>query len=329
MLADMIGISHGNGMVVELWTLFFVGSVLGWGIEVMYRSYHAGRLVNPGMLHGPYVPLYGIGLLCIVLAVPLAERLQAFTAAVLVAALVTAVEYVTGAAVEKFLGLRLWDYRGRRFNLHGRICLRFSLYWFLLIFLVLQVLQLLDNPLSSLRAALTAEHIRSAVAVSAIIIASDAAVSLFSILRLRSSLQKLRVHTAAEDAAIAVQRRLQHIIGWARRFPAIARQLVQQRQGLRSTSIFIPEHYRPSRRYTRRKQELLQWVRQRYAQSLSEQDWRLVDSTIAAAAALPVRARRVVEAQIHPGHPDSGIHSLRPTERLLVFLVRTRVESMP
>ena len=41
----------------------------------------------------------------------------------------TVLEYVGSWVLERFFGLRLWDYRDQAFNLRGRICLRFSLYW--------------------------------------------------------------------------------------------------------------------------------------------------------------------------------------------------------
>ncbi len=48
------------------------------------------------------------------------------------AALITAVEYAVGHVVNRVMRWNVWDYSGRRFNLHGQICPRFTLYWFLL-----------------------------------------------------------------------------------------------------------------------------------------------------------------------------------------------------
>lgn len=47
--------------------LFFIGSVLGWVLELFYPALHLRRqsgaeVVNPGFCVGPYVPLYGFGL---------------------------------------------------------------------------------------------------------------------------------------------------------------------------------------------------------------------------------------------------------------------------
>ena len=44
--------------------LFAVGSFLGWVLEVFYRRFFsAKKWVNPGFMKGPWVPLYGFGVL--------------------------------------------------------------------------------------------------------------------------------------------------------------------------------------------------------------------------------------------------------------------------
>lgn len=39
--------------------LFFVGSILGWGIELVFRRIVHHKWINPGFCIGPYVPIYG------------------------------------------------------------------------------------------------------------------------------------------------------------------------------------------------------------------------------------------------------------------------------
>ena len=41
--------------------LFAVYSFMGWLIEVAYRSVTQRKLINAGFLHGPFIPIYGIG----------------------------------------------------------------------------------------------------------------------------------------------------------------------------------------------------------------------------------------------------------------------------
>ena len=44
--------------------LFFIGAILGWGLEVFYRRFFSKanperRWINPGFCTGPWLPLYG------------------------------------------------------------------------------------------------------------------------------------------------------------------------------------------------------------------------------------------------------------------------------
>jgi uncharacterized protein len=41
-------------------------SSLGWVLEVLYRSLANRRFVNPGLLKGPYLILYGTGALALI-----------------------------------------------------------------------------------------------------------------------------------------------------------------------------------------------------------------------------------------------------------------------
>ena len=47
--------------------LFFIGSVLGWVLELFFRKFFSGsnpehKWINPGFCTGPYLPIYGFGL---------------------------------------------------------------------------------------------------------------------------------------------------------------------------------------------------------------------------------------------------------------------------
>jgi uncharacterized membrane protein len=107
---------------VVIWYFFFY-AVIGYLVEVAYCSILQHRLVNRGFLYGPWLPIYGIGALVIAACTrPFAEyALVVFLATM---ALTSLVEYITSVALERFFGLRLWDYSGYRFNFRGRVCLK-------------------------------------------------------------------------------------------------------------------------------------------------------------------------------------------------------------
>ena len=124
--------------------LFFIGSVFGWVLELLFRKFFSGsnpehRWVNPGFCVGPYLPLYGTGLCVLYLLAGLGARCGLDDSPEGVAALLalmalsmTAVEYLTGLVLLKWARLRLWDYRDCRGNVQGLICPLFSLFWALL-----------------------------------------------------------------------------------------------------------------------------------------------------------------------------------------------------
>ena len=111
------------------WLLFFFFYCFcGWVWESCYVSAKRRQWVNRGFLHGPMLPIYGTGAIIILLAtIPVRENPALVFLLGMLAA--TALEYVTGAAMEALFKVRYWDYSGKPFNLNGHICLTCSLAW--------------------------------------------------------------------------------------------------------------------------------------------------------------------------------------------------------
>lgn len=101
---------------------FFVCAFLGWIWEVMLTFIKTGTIVNRGVLHGPWLPIYGFGGIGILLLVGHLRKyppLVFLTSAVFCGVM----EYFTGWYLETFRHLKWWDYSDIPLNLHGRICL--------------------------------------------------------------------------------------------------------------------------------------------------------------------------------------------------------------
>ena len=111
------------------WLLFFFFYCFcGWVWESCYVSAKRRQWVNRGFLHGPMLPIYGTGAIIILLAaIPVRENPALVFLLGMLAA--TALEYVTGAAMEALFKVRYWDYSQQPFNLGGHICLTCSLAW--------------------------------------------------------------------------------------------------------------------------------------------------------------------------------------------------------
>ena len=109
---------------VTIWSLigvFFAFSMVGWIWEVSLAYVSEGMFVNRGMLHGPWLPIYGSGVALItVLLYRFRNRpmLEAFAIVILCGF----IEYMSSWVTELRTGLRWWDYTGYFLNLNGRIC---------------------------------------------------------------------------------------------------------------------------------------------------------------------------------------------------------------
>lgn len=107
---------------------FFIYSFLGWCIEVCFRSVNEGVFVNSGFLNGTYCPIYGFGMvIVIVLLSPIQHSLPALFAGSFV--LTTMLEGLTGWVLHRLFRTRWWDYSDMPFNIGGYVCPAFSLMW--------------------------------------------------------------------------------------------------------------------------------------------------------------------------------------------------------
>ena len=110
--------------------LIFVGSMLGWILELFFRRIVHGKWINPGLLIGPYLPIYGIGLLTMSLMYYFLHDLpiHPILTILLMGFLMTVIEFVGGLIGLKN-NVKLWDYSDRWMNYKGIICPLFSAIW--------------------------------------------------------------------------------------------------------------------------------------------------------------------------------------------------------
>lgn len=102
--------------------LFFTFAFVGWFWEASLHLANYGVFVNPGTLHGPWIPIYAVGLLSVlVLLKPFREKTSVLFIATVI--LCGVIEYGTGWYLETFKHLKWWDYTGYFLNIQGRVCL--------------------------------------------------------------------------------------------------------------------------------------------------------------------------------------------------------------
>ncbi len=102
--------------------IFITCAFLGWIWEVLLTFIQHGHFVNRGVLHGPWLPIYGFGGLIIIIFL---RHFNENPFLVFMAAAISCgiMEYFTGWYLETFKHMKWWDYSSLPFNLHGRVCL--------------------------------------------------------------------------------------------------------------------------------------------------------------------------------------------------------------
>lgn len=116
-------------------TLFVIGSLLGWIIELFFRRFVSQKKwVNPGFLTGPYLPIYGFGVLVLYGVSNLNfgitnQAVDIILHVLIIGVGMTVIEFIAGLIFIKGLKIKLWDYSNRKGNIMGIICPTFSVIW--------------------------------------------------------------------------------------------------------------------------------------------------------------------------------------------------------
>jgi uncharacterized membrane protein len=134
----------GSAVYQICWS-FLCYSFLGVLIEGIFCLAVEGVLeARVGLLYLPLRPMYGVGgVACsLVLERLLDQPIWVFLYGMLIC---TVVEYLASVGMEKAFGSLSWDYSEKPLNLHGRICLPYSLCWGLLALLAVYVVEPLLN----------------------------------------------------------------------------------------------------------------------------------------------------------------------------------------
>jgi len=118
---------HLNIHFFDYYVLFFFClSFLGWLWEVALYFFTSGSFVNRGVYYGPYLPVYGIGGLILIMFLH-AKRRHPFWVFSFSAVVCTLLEYLTATWLESRWHVRWWDYSAQFMNVEGKICFLCSL----------------------------------------------------------------------------------------------------------------------------------------------------------------------------------------------------------
>jgi uncharacterized membrane protein len=132
-------------MEVDIILFFAIYSFLGWVLETVFASIVHGNFINRGFLFGPFTPIYGSGGILIISYFnrnPFFiddQSLLLIMNLIVSISLVTLLEFVTGFALERIFHTKWWDYSDNFLNLKGYICIKYSILWGVLAFILIQV----------------------------------------------------------------------------------------------------------------------------------------------------------------------------------------------
>ena len=185
MTYDIVTISMNIFYYVALFAIY---SFMGWVIEVIYRSISQRIFINAGFLFGPFIPIYGFGALFIILLQFYFHSWYFIPRLIMFGLALTTIEYMVGYFSEKIFELTLWDYSEYKFNLHGRVCLHFSIIWAVLAYVFITFI----HPLVLQKATfLNGKYLHAAVIVFIIYYIIDSAYSVASLTDFRKKINYL------------------------------------------------------------------------------------------------------------------------------------------
>lgn len=107
--------------VPSLIALFFIFAMFGWVWELFFYYLQQGKIINRGVLHGPWLPIYGVGGLIVLIFLFVLRRKPALHVLATVV-LCGIVEYFGGWGLEMLFHKKWWDYSGYFLNIDGRVC---------------------------------------------------------------------------------------------------------------------------------------------------------------------------------------------------------------
>ena len=114
----------------EIVWLFIIGCLVGFVLETIFHFFKNGEWINKqGLLYGPFKPIYGFGLIFIVLIMNNYREKKFWQKFLIGVILGSAFEYFGSLFQEYVFGTSTWNYSHFNFNIGGRIYLPYCLAW--------------------------------------------------------------------------------------------------------------------------------------------------------------------------------------------------------
>ena len=115
--------------ITTLLAYFIIYSIVGFIIETIFGILTKGVLESrKSFIIGPFCSIYGLGAVIMILALQKFKKnnYTLFFGGFLVGSII---EYVVSLIGETIFNVVWWDYSDMAFNINGRICVAFSMFW--------------------------------------------------------------------------------------------------------------------------------------------------------------------------------------------------------
>ncbi|MGN1270218.1 MAG: putative ABC transporter permease [Clostridia bacterium] len=115
--------------ITRLLAYFVIYSVIGFIIETVFGLLTKGVLESrKSFLYGPFCAIYGVGAVVMIVGLQKFNKnnYTLFFGGFLIGSIV---EYVISWVGEMIFDIKWWDYSSMPFNINGRICVWFSIFW--------------------------------------------------------------------------------------------------------------------------------------------------------------------------------------------------------
>lgn len=120
-----------------IWYLI-IFSILGLIIETIFCYITTGVVESrKGLIWGPFCPVYGVGGTILILLLD-KYRDNTINLFIIGSIMGNIIEYGLSYILEAMYGMRFWDYSYIDLHLNGRICIKYSVFWGILVVILIR-----------------------------------------------------------------------------------------------------------------------------------------------------------------------------------------------
>lgn len=142
--------------------VFLIYSIIGFIIETTLKTF-IFKNMNNGILFGPWIPVYGLGVVLIIFIMRLVfnrikvkRGIKIFLVFFLSLIVLTIIELLGGILIEKIFNKVFWDYSDLKFNLGHYIALEISLIWGIMSLIVIYLIKpIIDKIIKKIPSVIT------------------------------------------------------------------------------------------------------------------------------------------------------------------------------